>query len=364
MQVIKLVAKKTPYKLIVGCYSGIYNQRFKPWVISAVENFSFQNKTNKIRQYLATTLNITPQMLRIGTRNSTLALWQAETVQQILIQYGAQSELVHIQSAGDVTQDIPLHQMGGIGIFTKALDDALLNNEIDCAVHSCKDLPSTLHESLCIAAHLKREDPRDILVCKTEPDIFLKENYDAVIATGSVRRKAQWLSKFPSHRIEDLRGNVQTRLKKLHDNTWDAAIFAYAGLKRLNIQPEKYYFPEWLLPAPAQGVVAVVCKKDDADTRKIFASVNHLDTALTTTVERDFLRLMEGGCIAPIGALATIHDNNITLGCSVLNENGSEKVAFEMQSSVKDYANLGGRAYETAAALGAVEIIKTLKPLQ
>ncbi len=299
--------------------------------------------------------------LRIGTRNSKLALWQATTVQKLLAEKNIESELIHIQSAGDVTQDIPLHQIGGVGLFTKALDDALLNNEIDCAVHSCKDLPSTLHTEIIIAAHLQRDDPRDILVCKQDAKTFISENINAVIATGSVRRKAQWLSKFPTHQLVDLRGNVDTRLKKLQDNQWHGAIFAYAGLKRLNIQPEKYFFPEWMVPAPAQGVVVVVCKKNDTAIAEKIATINHEPTAITTTVERDFLRLMDGGCVAPIGALATIQQEKINFNIAVHNSNGTKEVALYFEEAVEHYAELGKRAYEAAKAKGAVDIISSLK---
>ena len=299
--------------------------------------------------------------IRIGTRSSKLALWQATTVQNLLAEKGIESELVHIQSVGDVTQDIPLHQIGGVGLFTKALDDALLNNEIDCAVHSCKDLPSTLHAEIVIAAHLVREDPRDILVCKNAGESFLNNHFNATIATGSVRRKAQWLSKFPNHTLVGLRGNVDTRLQKLKDNNWHGAIFAYAGLKRLNIQPEYFYFLDWMIPAPAQGVVVVVCKKDDIVTAEKIAPINHEPTAITTTVERDFLRLMDGGCVAPIGAIAKIIGDTINFEIAVHNTDGTEKVQFHLDTPLQHYSTLGGQAYKDAAAQGAVAIIQQLK---
>ncbi len=299
--------------------------------------------------------------IRIGTRSSKLALWQATTVQNLLAEKGIESELVHIQSTGDVTQDIPLHQIGGVGLFTKALDDALLNNEIDCAVHSCKDLPSTLHAEIIIVAHLVREDPRDILVCKTGATNFLSNNFNATIATGSVRRKAQWLSKFSNHTLVDLRGNVDTRLQKLKDNNWQGAIFAYAGLKRLNIQAEYFYFPDWMIPAPAQGVVVVVCKKDDTTTAEKIAAINHEPTAITTIVERDFLRLMDGGCVAPIGAIAKISGDKINFDIAVHSADGVEKVQLHFVTPLEHYNTLGTQAYKDAEAQGAVAIIQKLK---
>jgi hydroxymethylbilane synthase len=299
--------------------------------------------------------------LRIGTRSSNLALWQAKTVQQLLQENQVHGELVLIKSAGDIEQDIPLHQMGGVGIFTKALDDALLNNEIDCAVHSCKDLPTVIHESLLISAYLERHDSKDILVCNTKPEIFLNENYPAVIATGSIRRKAQWLSKFPAHEVVNLRGNVESRINKLKASDWDAAIFAYAGLKRLNISPEISYVPGWMLPAPAQGVVAVVCKKTDVETQQHISKLNHRNTEITTRVERDFLRLMEGGCSAPIAALAEIENDKVFLQCSVMNENGSKSLSFNIHGFISEYSNLGKRAYQYAVENGADSILKNLK---
>ena len=299
--------------------------------------------------------------IRIGTRSSKLALWQATTVQNLLAEKGIESELVHIQSAGDVIQDIPLHEIGSVGLFTKALDDALLNNEIDCAVHSCKDLPSTLHSEIIIAAHLVREDPRDILVCKTEAANFLSNDLNATIATGSVRRKAQWLSKFPNHTLVNLRGNVDARLKKLNANNWHGAIFAYAGLKRLNIHPKYFYFPDWIIPAPAQGVVVVVCKKDDTTTAEKFAIINHEPTAITTTVERDFLRLMDGGCVSPIGAIAKINAEKINFDIAVYSTDGTDKVQLHFEASLQHYNKLGAQAHKGAAAQGAVAIIQKLK---
>jgi len=206
-----------------------------------------------------------------------------------------------------------------------------------------------------------REDPRDILVCKTDDTNFLNNHFHATIATGSVRRKAQWLSKFPNHTLVDLRGNVDTRLQKLKDNNWQGAIFAYAGLKRLNIQPEHFYFPDWMMPAAAQGVVAVVCKKDDVDTAEKIAAINHEPTAITTTVERDFLRLMDGGCVAPIGALAVITGDKINFDIAVYSTNGTEKVQLHFEASLQHYNVLGAQAYKDAAAQGALAIIQHLK---
>lgn len=300
------------------------------------------------------------KILRIGTRNSALALWQAEHVQRLLAQKGIKSILITIASSGDLNQETPLHQMGGIGVFTKALDDALLNNEIDCAVHSCKDLPTISHQNIVIAAYLEREDYRDVVVCKKDTQ-FYKNKEIATVATGSVRRKAQWLAAFPKHHIAALRGNVGTRLQKLETENWDAAIFAYAGIKRLQIFPQHYFFPEWMLPAPAQGVVVVTCTKEN---KKVFAALNSINdeqTALTTTVERDFLRLMEGGCIAPIGALATINKQKVYFDIAVHNADGSEKIQLHFEAELKKISNLSHFAFAEAEKKGAVKLIQSLQ---
>lgn len=284
--------------------------------------------------------------LRIGTRNSKLATKQANEAQQLLIKCGIDSELVFIETLGDLEQDKPLHELANVGIFTKALDDALLKNEIDIAVHSCKDLPSTLHHDLIIAAHLQREDPRDILICNTSPDIIFSENYIATIATGSIRRKHQWLSHFPQHNIVDLRGNIDTRLNKLYTNNWDAAIFSYAGLKRLAIDLKNYAFPEFLIPAAAQGVIAIVCKKDNLELLNILSKINHPTTALTTTIERGLLRLLDGGCVVPIGIMAQIENGEINMVTSTLNAKTKTMETNQFRFTQLQYDDASQLAYQ------------------
>jgi hydroxymethylbilane synthase len=197
------------------------------------------------------------KVIKIGTRDSQLALWQAETVEQQLIKLGYKTKLVPVKSTGDVLLDKPLYELGITGIFTKTLDVAMLNGTVDIAVHSMKDVPTLLPIGIAQSAVLERANTSDILVHKGLD--FL--NLDGVIATGSLRRKAQWLHKYPQHKVVDLRGNVNLRLQKLENSNWGGAIFAKAGLQRINVLPEEYINLDWMVPAPAQGAVVVHTKK-------------------------------------------------------------------------------------------------------
>ena len=240
--------------------------------------------------------------LRIGTRDSALAIWQAQKVQALLSAQGVASELYPVKSLGDLKLDLPLYELGVSGVFTKTLDIALLENKIDLAVHSYKDVPTVLAQGLTTAAVLKRAVTADVLLHK---NIDL-ETPGIEIATSSLRRKAQWLAKYPTHHITDIRGNVQTRLEKLAAAPWAGAIFAAAGLERLDLLPANALHLNWMVPAPAQGAMVVVASATNAPLLEILASLNHTPTALCTQIEREFLNTLEGGCTAPIGALATI----------------------------------------------------------
>lgn len=201
------------------------------------------------------------KVLKIGTRESELAVWQANLVKNELAKHGIVSELVFIKSEGDIDLVTPLYEIGVQGIFTKTLDAALLSNKIDIAVHSMKDVPTKLAKGLQQAAVLKRGNYRDILVFKDSK--FEIRNSNLLIGTSSIRRIAQWKNKYPDTIIENLRGNVNTRLRKLKESNWHGAIFAAAGLERINLRPENSVDLDWMLPAPAQGAVMIVCKEGD-----------------------------------------------------------------------------------------------------
>ena len=278
----------------------------------------------------------TMNTIRIGTRDSELALWQAKTVQNQLKTLGYPTEIVSTKSHGDIELSKPLYEMGVTGIFTKALDIALLNGKIDIAVHSMKDVPTALPEGIVVGAVLKRGNPHDVLVYKG--DLSFLEAEIATIATSSLRRKAQWLHRYPHHNIENLRGNVNTRLQKLTDNPWNGAIFAAAGLERINKLPEKHLVLDWMLPAPAQGAIVVVVREDNVALQKKLLPLHDDYTYIATQLERDFLRALEGGCTAPIGAFAEFKDEKLYFKGGLWSEDGKESsVINEVLTQIDEY---------------------------
>jgi hydroxymethylbilane synthase len=269
-----------------------------------------------------------PTPIRIGTRESELALWQANQVKALLEKEGIGSVLVPIKSEGDIDLKTPLYEMGVQGVFTRSLDMALLNNRIDIAVHSMKDVPTQLPQGLEQAAVLKRGPVHDLLVYKHSTDFLHDRDGVAKVATSSIRRKAQWLHRYPNHQIENLRGNVNTRMRKLGEEGWDAAIFAQAGLERIHLRPENSLVLDWMLPAPAQGAIMVVSRDEDW-VLQICQQLNDADTALCTRIERDFLRTLLGGCSTPISALAEVEDGDVYFSGQILSVDGKQVAGIE-----------------------------------
>ncbi len=297
----------------------------------------------------------------IGTRSSRLAAWQAGHVKQKLEAQDRPCTLKFIKTEGDQTPDIPLPMLGGRGVFTKALDDALLQGTIDLAVHSLKDVPTTIPEGLKIAAVLRREDPFDVLVTREGTDFLEDGDYEGVIATSSNRRRSQWLSRYPKHSITNIRGNVQTRLHKLSESNWDAAIFAMAGLKRLGLQRHADLKLGWMIPAPAQGALAVMAREDDERVKEAVKPLNHEETALCTQVERDFLFMMEAGCSAPVGAYASVTEDMVNLKAVALMPDGSRRFDIENAISIENARDLGVRTAEELLAQGADAVIEAIR---
>ncbi|RYZ34756.1 MAG: hydroxymethylbilane synthase [Sphingobacteriales bacterium] len=284
------------------------------------------------------------RIIRIGTRQSELATWQAKQVAGLLASHGFASELVLIKSEGDIDLQTPLYEMGVQGIFTRSLDIALLNNSIDIAVHSMKDVPTQLPKGIVQAAVLPRASWKDLLVCKLDAS-FLDHRFEpAVIATSSIRRRAQWLHHYPHHTLVNLRGNINTRLSKVRDNPWHGAIFAAAGVDRINIRPENSVELDWMLPAPAQGAIVVVSRMDDAFCREACSLFNDVTTALCTKIERDFLRNLMGGCSTPIAGLAERINDSIVFRGNILSVDGKEKVDIDELINIKDAADFGHTA--------------------
>lgn len=296
--------------------------------------------------------------IKIGTRDSQLALWQAKTVQTQLEQLGYQTELIPIKSEGDLNLTQPLYEMGITGIFTKALDAAMLTRKIDIAVHSMKDVPTLLPQGIVESAVLERASAQDVLIHK---GLDFLESPQGLIATGSLRRKAQWLHRYPTHQITDLRGNVQTRLQKLATHNWDGAIFAQAGLHRLDIHPENVEPLDWMLPAPAQGAMLVVALQDDAFCQAAVASLNHPPTAICVRIEREFLRTLEGGCSAPIAALAEIVDDQIHFQGALFSLDGKRKIAIEKTIPVEQHNGLGRRCAEEVLRQGGSQLMEVIQ---
>ena len=278
------------------------------------------------------------KIIRIGTRDSELALYQAKAVQSQLQALGHQTVLVPLKSTGDIVLDKPLYELGITGIFTRTLDIAMLNGDIDIAVHSLKDVPTLLPKGIVQAAVLKRGNVRDTLLFKNNEE-FLGSR-DATIATGSLRRRAQWLNRFPTHTVVDLRGNVNTRLQKLEDSDWNGAIFAAAGIGRLDLRPEDAVNLDWMIPAPAQGAIMIAALAEDEETLAILAEINHQETEICTKIERDFLNKLEGGCTAPIGALAFIKDEELTFEGILLSKDGTKKIQVKRVKAVGEHHDI------------------------
>lgn len=306
------------------------------------------------------------QIIRIGTRESELAVWQATQVKSLLAENGYEAELVFIKSEGDIDLTTPLYEMGVQGVFTRSLDSALLNNKIDIAVHSMKDVPTQLPKGIIQAAVLKRGPVKDLLVWKGEWSMVNGEwtipgKAALQIATSSIRRKAQWLNKFPASQIHNLRGNVNTRLRKLKEENWDAAIFAAAGLERINLRPENSIELDWMLPAPAQGAIMVVCREEDSYALDACVHFNDADTTFCTKIERDFLRALMGGCSTPISAYAEMKDDDIHFTGNILSLDGTKKAEYETTVPVWEASDLGEFAAEEILATGGQAIANEIR---
>ncbi|WP_139959264.1 hydroxymethylbilane synthase [Flavicella sediminum] len=299
------------------------------------------------------------KIIRIGTRNSELALWQAHLVQKSLIDLGYQTEIIELSSIGDEVLDIPLHQIGSMGVFTKTLDVAMLRGQIDIAVHSLKDVPTQLPETIVQAAVLKRADVHDVVVYKGTKEELVADG--ATIATGSLRRRAQWLQKYPTHHLTDLRGNVNTRLQKLQDNKWNGAIFAKAGLERISLLPENHLVLDWMIPAPAQGAIMITALETDKEVLDACANLHHEETALCVRIERDFMRTLEGGCTAPIGGYAEINGDSVSFKGLLSAIDGKEQKGVFKIANLNEAKRLGVDSAKEILANGGKALMDEIK---
>jgi len=298
--------------------------------------------------------------IRIGTRDSELALWQAKTVEKQLNDLGYRTEIIAVKSQGDLVLDKPLYELGITGIFTKTLDIAMIKGEVDIAVHSMKDVPTALPQGIVQAAVLPRANVLDILVHKGSTE-FLETS--ATIATGSLRRQAQWLNRYPQHTVVDLRGNVNTRMQKLNDNDWSGAVFAAAGLERINLKPQTYLNLDWMIPAPAQGAMVVVAMENDHHALEALAQLNDIETEVCTAIERQFLRTLEGGCTAPIGAIAKYDEaqDEIQFHGVLLSLDGKEKLEIQRNFPINEWKKLGFHCAKEILDNGGAALMERIK---
>ena len=282
--------------------------------------------------------------IKIGTRGSKLALAQTNSVVESLKKIAPEimAEICVIKTSGDIMQDVSLLQIGGQGVFVKEIEDALLSGSIDLAVHSMKDVPGEIPEELTFAAILHREDVRDVLVSRGNVKLeFMPRG--AKIGTGSLRRGAQIQAMLPDVMIVPLRGNIDTRLKKIETENLTGIILAAAGMKRLGyVEKIAQYLPiELMLPAVGQGALGLQIRKRDTDMARILAKLNHATTAAEITAERSFLRALGGGCRLPIAAFGKLEGQQLSLEGLVASPNGASAVRDKVRGAITEAEELG-----------------------
>jgi len=299
-------------------------------------------------------------MIRIATRRSPLAKWQANHVRDLLMarEPGLEVVLHELMTRGDKILEVPLAEVGGKGLFVKEIEDALLNREAEIAVHSMKDLPAELAPGLVLASVPLREDPRDAL-CSPKFKTLDKLPKGARVGTSSLRRSAQLKALRPDLRLEMVRGNVETRLRKASEEL-DAVVLAYAGLRRLGLgdRATQVFSPEEMLPAVAQGALALEARSDDAATLKRLAALEDPETRWRIEAERGFLARIEGGCQVPIGGHATLEGGQLRLRALVASLDGTRIIRAERRGPTSEARAMGVAVAEELLSRGADEILK------
>lgn len=306
---------------------------------------------------------------RIGTRGSALALWQANAVASRLRERGTETDIVVIKTGGDRLQEVPLSEAGGKRLFVKELEDALLSGDIDLAVHSAKDMSAVLPDGLTIAAVLPREDPRDALVLSRDTSVV---DFGAAlahigempsIATGSIRRIAQLSAILPQARFMPIRGNVDTRLRKLDAGEYEALVLAAAGLRRLGFDTRiSAAIPaDVCIPAPGQGIVAIEIRADDVETRDTVASIGDAETATSLAAERAVVTALGGGCQLPLGAIAVHDRGSLSVHAVVAWPDGHDVIRRTISGSTGQAAALGRQLADELATAGATDILSAVR---
>lgn len=300
--------------------------------------------------------------LRIGTRGSPLALWQAHHIAELLRRLAASRavELVEIETSGDRIRDLALTQIGGDGVFTKEIQRALLAGSVDVAVHSLKDLPTTPIEGLTLAAVPERGPVGDTFLSRKHRR-FDDLPQGAVVGTSSLRRRSQALYRRPDLNLVNLRGNVETRLRKLDEQNLDAIILAEAGLQRLGLGAAitELLDPQWMLPAVGQGALGLECRADDAVTLGLLERLNDGPTRQAVLAERAMLRGLGGGCLVPVGVCSRLEGDRLLLRGAVLAPDGKERIAAEHSGAMKEAEAVGQQLAEMLLASGAKELLQT-----
>jgi hydroxymethylbilane synthase len=303
---------------------------------------------------------------RLASRGSTLALWQAHHVQDLLraLHPGLEVEIEILHTTGDIITDVPLAMIGDKGLFTKEVDAAVLDGRTHAAVHSYKDVPTRLTDGLHLAAVMQREDPRDaFLPAPGRPRTIAELPAGARIGTSSLRRRSILLNARPDLQVEDLRGNLNTRFRKLAEGAYDGIILALAGVRRFGREAEIGEVldpPQWL-PAAGQGALAIVCRAGDPDTMARLAPLDHPVTRAATTAERTFLSRLEGGCQIPIGALARTANGQLHLRGLVASLDGRTVVRGERSGSIDDAAAAGEALAEELIGRGAAAVLQEVR---
>lgn len=304
------------------------------------------------------------QIIRIGTRGSKLALWQANWVSNRLcaIHPNISTELVLIKTKGDKILDVPLARVGGKGLFVKEIEEAILDNRVDIAVHSMKDMPAEIPEGLCIGAIPEREDPTDVAITRTG-DLLFNLPKGSKIGTSSLRRAAQLRHILPDMAIVPLRGNVDTRLAKLDAGVADAIILAAAGIKRLQVdhRPFQILSDDIMLPAVGQGALCIEIRKNDSKIQSLVSSLDHADTRAAVTGERAFLRTLEGGCQVPIAALGIVNGNDYILTGLISEPDGSFLIREQLSGLKQDSENIGIKLAKILLEKGAGHILEKFR---
>jgi hydroxymethylbilane synthase len=300
--------------------------------------------------------------IRIATRSSPLALWQANTVRRKLEAEGKECELALIESTGDLQLTQPIYALGVSGVFTKQLDIALLEDKADIAVHSLKDVPTQLAEGMHLAAVLERGSPEDVVLVKNK-ELLEDEQSKATIASSSLRRKAQWLAKYPNHTIVPIRGNVHTRISKFQNsNEMDGIIFAKAGFERLDLLNENTVTLHWMLPAPAQGIIGIVCREGDKKMKSVCKKINHQESFIAGSVERQFMNTLLAGCSVPVSALAQVKDKELEFEGAMHSFDGTKEFRVHRVLMVKEWKDAGKESADKLLQQeGAAELLNVIR---